>query len=175
MSINCKVSSALSYYGENRGTGQAFLRPCERLLETITLGVNGGSETGRGLRDGLTSWKFVRCFFPRGLWRCKVRQKLLAAALETGTGFPPSLKSPWLTCRLKHEQVFHRLATTHGLKPCVAFIDPALAESLSTYATVCVWLQPDHSGCVPSQSHARLPFYLIRLMEQQFSHDSISI
>lgn len=67
-----------------------------------------------------------------------MQQKLLAAALETGTGFPPSLKSPWLTCRLKHEQVFHRLATTHGLKPCVAFIDPALAQSLSTYATVCV-------------------------------------
>lgn len=55
MSINCKVSSALSYYGEKRGTGQAFLRPCERLLETITLGVNGGSERGRGFPDALTS------------------------------------------------------------------------------------------------------------------------
>lgn len=175
MSINCKVSSALSYYGENRGTGEAFLRPCERLLETITLGVNGGSETGRSLPDALTSWKFVRCFFPHGLWRCKLQQKLLAAALETGTGFPPSPKSPWLTCRLKHEQVFHRLAMTPGLKIYVAFINPALAEPLSTYATVRVRLQPGHSGYVPNQSHARLPFYLLRLMEQQFSHDDNSI
>lgn len=55
MSINSKVSSTLSYYAENRGTGQAFLRPCERLLKTITWDVNGSSETGRGLPDALIS------------------------------------------------------------------------------------------------------------------------
>lgn len=174
MSINCKISS-LSYYGENRGTGQAFLRPCERLLETITPGVNGGSETKRSLPDeGFTSWKFVRCFFPHGLWRCKLQQ-ILAATLETGTGYPPSLKSPRLTCRLKHKQVFCRLAVTHGLKRYIAFIDSALAESWNTYAMIRVWLQPKCSGYVLSQSHARLPFHLVRLMEQQFSHANNNI
>lgn len=80
---------------------------------------------------------------PHGLWRCKVQQELLAAAPETGTGVPPSLKSPWLTCRLKCEQVFHGLAMTHGLKPYIALIDPVVAGSWSTCATVCVRLQPD--------------------------------
>lgn len=105
--------------------------------------MNGGSERGRGFPDALSSWKFVRCFSlsPWSLG-CKVHQELLAAPPEIGTGVPPSLKSPWLTCRLKREQVFHGLATIHGLKPYIAFIDLVLAGCWSTYTTVCVWLQP---------------------------------
>lgn len=80
--------------------------------------------------------------FPHGLWECKVQQELLAAPPEMGTGVPPSLKAPWLTCRLKCEQVFQGLAVIHGLKPYIAFIDLVLAGSWSTYTTVCVWLQP---------------------------------
>lgn len=80
--------------------------------------------------------------FPHGLWGCKVQQDLLASPPEMGTGVPPSLKSPWLTCRVKHEQVFHGLAMIHGLKPYIAFTDLVLAGSWSTYTTVWVWLQP---------------------------------
>lgn len=58
-----------------------------------------------------------------------MQQELLAATPETGTGVSLSLESPWLTCRLKRQQVFHELATICGLKPNIAFIDPVVAES----------------------------------------------
>lgn len=81
-------------------------------------------------------------YLPYGLWGCKEQQELLATTQKMGTGVPPSLKSSWLTCRLKREWVFHRLDVIHGLKPYIAFIDLVLAGSWSTYATVCAWLQP---------------------------------